>query len=60
MEACRLVLENKELMILAGWLCHAALEAWFGSTDKTQAGSLPAFLLLIARKALEKFKNKES
>lgn len=49
MNACQVILDNKEAMRAAGLVLVLGLEFWLGKTDKVQASSLLELLYNIAR-----------
>lgn len=49
MEACKLVLENKEIVYVGGLVLTLAIEAWLGKTDRVASGSILELLLNLLK-----------
>lgn len=50
MDACRVILDNKEFLRASGLLAILLLEFWMGKTDKIQASSILEALLNLFKK----------
>lgn len=50
MNACQVLLDNKELVRASGLVAVLALEFWLGKTDKVQASSILELVLNLLMK----------